>query len=81
MTIDLCKVSFRDFEGEEKLYGKIYNLHFREKGEAGEEPHGATNEAQLSLQGHLHIFLQLVICGCPKINVNKLQHWIALGRT
>ena len=47
----------------EQLDDEVEDLHATEDGEASEEPHGASNDAELGLQGHLHIPLYLII-GC-----------------
>ena len=57
----------------EQLHKVVQNLHPTEDGEAGEEPHGAADEAELGLQGHLHIPLYLVIGGRVKVDLDQLQ--------
>ena len=49
----------------------VDNLNPTEDGEAGEEPHGATDEAELGLQGHLHIPLNLIIGGGVEVNLDQ----------
>ena len=58
---------------DEKLHCKVDDLDPTEDGEAGEEPHGAANEAKLGLQGHLHIPLYLVVGGSVKVDLDQLQ--------
>ena len=55
-----------------KLDGIEDNLDPTEDGEAGEEPHGATNDTKLGLQGHLHVPLYLVIGGCVEVDLDQL---------
>ena len=44
-----------------------------EDGEAGEEPHGAADQAQLGLNGHLPVLLYLVIGRRVKVDLDNLQ--------
>ena len=60
-------------EGCEQLDGVVDDLHTTEDGEAGEEPHGAPDEAELGLQRHLHIPLYLVKGGSIKKYLEQLQ--------
>ena len=60
-------------EGHEELDGVVDDLDPTEDGEAGEEPHGATDEAKLGLQGHLHVPLYLVIGGRVEEDLDNLQ--------
>ena len=60
-------------EGREELDGVEDDLDPTEDGEAGEESHGAAGEAELGLQGHLHIPLYLVIGRCVKVDLDQLQ--------
>ena len=55
-----------------ELDGKVDDLNTTEDRKASEEPHGAADEAELSLQGHLHIPPYLVIGGRVKIDLNQL---------
>ena len=59
-------------QGHEQLDGKVDNLNSTKDGEAGEEPHGAANEAKLGLKGHLHILLYLVIGGSVEVDLDQL---------
>ena len=42
-------------------------------GENSEEPHGAADEAELGLKGHLHITLYLVIGGGVKVDLDQIR--------
>ena len=64
-------------EGQKELEDKVENLDPTKDGEACEEPHGAANEAELGLQGHLHIPLNVVIGGRVKIDLDQF-HWSIL---
>ena len=57
-------------ESHEELADVVDNLNPTEDGEAGEEPHGATDEAELGLQGHLHIPLYLVVGGSVEVDLD-----------
>ena len=59
-----------ELEGHEELCKVVDDLHGAEDGEAGEEPHGATDHPQLGLQGHLPVLLYLNIGGCVKVYLN-----------
>ena len=63
----------RDSEWHKELDGKVDNLDTTEDGEAREEPHGASNEAKLGLQGHLDVSLYLVKRRCVKVDLDQLQ--------
>ena len=58
---------------DEKLHWKVDDLNATEDGEASEEPHGAADEAELGLQGHLHILLYLIVGGRVKVDLDQLQ--------
>ena len=60
----LMIVSFVESSGHEELGEIVYDLHPAEDGEAGEEPHGASNEPQRRLGRHLLVFLYFVKCCC-----------------
>ena len=59
--------SFLKSEGHEELGEVVDDLHPAEDGEAGEEPHGASDEPQCSLSCHLHILFNLIISFCSQI--------------
>ena len=61
-------------ERHEELADVVDDLNPTEDGEAGEEPHGAADEAELGLQGHLHITLYLVVGGRIEVDLDQL-HW------
>ena len=66
-------------EWHEELDDIVDDLDPTEDGEAGEEPHGSTDEAELGLQGHLHIPLYLVV-GCRvEVDLDQLQFSILDG--
>ena len=44
-----------------------------EDGEPGEEPHGASNEAELSLQSQLSVSLDLIVAGRHKVDLDQVQ--------
>ena len=64
------------FETHEVLYKEVDDLHTAEDGEAGEEPHGASNETQRCLSCHLLIFFNFIICLCGKVDLEKLNRLI-----
>ena len=68
------------FKRHKKFEGKVKNLNPTEDGEAGEEPHCTTNEANLVFQRHHHIPLNLVKYGGVKIDLNQLDWSIFNGR-
>ena len=57
-------------ERHEELADVVDDLDPAEDGEAGEESHGATNEAELGLQGYLYVSLYLVIGGRVEVNLD-----------
>ena len=63
----------RCVQGHDKFSSIVENLNPTEDGEAGEEPHGATNEAELGLQGHLNVPLYLVVGGRVEVDLNQLE--------
>ena len=69
----LWQIRPSDSQGHEELAGVVDDLDPTEDGEAGEEPHGAADEAELGLQGHLHILLYFVIGGRVKVDLDQLQ--------
>ena len=60
-------------EWHEQFDCEVDNLDPTEDGEAGEEPHGAADEAELGLQGHLHISLYLVVGRRVEVDLDQLQ--------
>ena len=68
-----CQIRPSKSKWDEKLHGEVDDLNPTEDGEAGEEPHGAADEAELGLQGHLHIPLYLVIGGSVEVDLDQLQ--------
>ena len=62
-----------EYERHKQFDGEVDDLDPTEDGEAGEESHGAADEAKLGLQGDLHIPLNLVIGGRVEENLNQLQ--------
>ena len=69
----LCPATPSGSEGHEELDGVVDDLDPTEDGEAGEESHGAADEAELGLQGHLHIPLYLVIGRSVEVDLDQLQ--------
>ena len=57
-------------ERHEELHNIVDDFDSTEDGEAGEEAHGTANEAELGLQGHLHIPLYLVVGGGVKVDLD-----------
>ena len=55
-----------------ELDGKVDDLDRIEDGEASEKAHGSTNEAELSLQGHLLVLLHFVIRRRVKEDLNEV---------
>ena len=61
----------------QELDDKVDDLNTTEDGESGKKPHGASNETQGGLQGHLHVFLNLVVGGSAKVDLNHFKSlWI-----
>ena len=69
----LLIVSFVESEGHEELGKVVDDLHPAEDGEAGEEPHGASDEPQCCLGRHLHILLYFIIGCCGQVDVEVLD--------
>ena len=57
----------------------VDNLHPTEDGEAGEEPHGAADEAKLAGKCHLYIPLYFVIGGCVQVDLDQLKGGVLDG--
>ena len=69
----LLIVSFVESEGHEELGEVVDDLHPAEDGEAGEEPHGASDEPQCCLSCHLHVLFNLII-GCRgQVDLDQLD--------
>ena len=68
-----CQICPSDSHGHKQFDSKVDDLNPTEDGEAGEEAHGAADEAKLGLQGHLHILLYLVIGGRVEVDLDQLQ--------
>ena len=66
-------VSFVESSGHEELGEVVDDLHPTEDGEAGEEPHGASDETKRGLKSHFLIFQYFVISFSVKVNPHKLQ--------
>ena len=63
----------KNFEGKEKLDKVVDDFNPAEDGEAGEEPHGSANEAELATDCHLPISLNLVKGSSVKEDLNELH--------
>ena len=46
-----------------------------EYGEASEEAHGASDEAELSLKSQLSISHNLIVAGGHKVDLDQVQRW------
>ena len=68
-----CQIRPSDSHCHEQFDGKVDDLDPTEDGEAGEEPHGAADEAELGFQCHLHVSLYLVIGGRVEVDLYQLQ--------
>ena len=69
----LLIVSFVESSGHEELGKVVDDLHPAEDGEAGEEPHGASDEPQGRLSCHLLVLFNLII-GCRgQVDLDKLD--------
>ena len=55
------------------LDGKVDDLHPAEDGEAGEEPHGASDEPQGRLRGHFLVLQDIVIGGGGEVDEDVLE--------
>ena len=73
MCFLICPLRSGRSDRHEELADIVDNLNPTEDGEAGEEPHGAADEAKLGLQGHLHIPLYLVVGGRVEIDLDQFQ--------
>ena len=71
----LLIVSYVDSERHEELGKVVDDLHSAEDGEAGEEPHGASDEPQCCLSCHPHILLYFIIGVSCKVNLDELD-WL-----
>ena len=69
-------VDFVKSKGNEELCKIVYDLHPAEDGEAGEEPHGASDEPQCCLSCHLLILFNLIISFCGQVDLEKLNQLI-----
>ena len=67
----LCPSSKKPTKHEEP-WQVVDDLHGAEDGEAGEESHGAADQTQLGVDGHLHIPLYLIICCSVDVDVDHL---------
>ena len=68
-----CQLPFRYSQRHDQFGSKEENFHPAEDGEAGEEPHCAADETNLTGNSHLHISLYLVI-GCRvEVDMDQLQ--------
>ena len=63
----------RNFDRTDQLEKKEYDLYTADDGEASEEPHGASDETQLSLCLDLLVPLDLVEGGRVKVDLYQLQ--------
>ena len=79
MVLRFCPFFSCCSQWHEQLDDVVDDLHPTEDGEAGEEPHGAADEAELGLQGHLHIPLYLIIGGRVEVDVNRVKRCVGEG--
>ena len=62
------------FDESSKIFsGKVKNLNTTDDRETGEKSHGASNQAELTLELDLLVFHYLVIGGRVKEDVDKLK--------
>ena len=73
LSLRHCQKCLSYSQRHEELHEVVDDLNPTEDGEAGEEPHGAADEADLSCKGHLDISLYLVIGGCVEVDLDQLQ--------
>ena len=71
----LLIVSYVDSERHEELGKVVDDLPPAEDGEAGEEPHGAPDQAQGSLRCNPFVLLYLIKCCSTKVDIDKLD-WL-----
>ena len=69
----LLIVSFVESSGHEELGKVVDDLHPAEDGEAGEEPHGASDEPQCCLSCHLLVLFNLIIGCCGQVDLDELD--------
>ena len=62
-----------DPEGHKELDAKVDNLDPAEDGEAGEKPHGATNQTKCCHSGDLDISVYHILSGCVHVDLNDVQ--------
>ena len=66
-------ITLRNFNGGDQLENKEDNLDAAYDGEPSEEPHGASDEAQLGLRLDLLVSLDVVEGRRVKVDLHKLQ--------
>ena len=71
----LLIVSFVESSGHEELGKVVDDLHPAEDGEAGEEPHGASDDSQSGLGGHPVILYYLIIGPRSNGDADLLESW------
>ena len=54
----------------------VDDLHPTKDGEAGEEPHGASDEPQCCLSCHLLVLFNLIIGFCGQVDFEKMNRLI-----
>ena len=72
MSLCWLEVCFCHTKREEKVDGKVDDLHGGEEGEAGQEPHRAADETKLGFQCHFLIPVYLVVGRRLEVDLNKL---------
>merc|ERR550532_899872 len=78
MVLELCLCSRHNIspgnpEGADQPEEKEDDLDATDDGEPSEEPHGASNETQLSLHLDLLVSLDVVEGGCVKVDLNQMK--------
>ena len=66
--------------GVKEPENEIYDLDSTEDGESSEEPHGASDQAELGLQSDLLVLLNLVVGGRVKVDLDQVQRGELLFR-
>ena len=57
------------YETEKNLYDEVDNLYSTDDWESSEESHGTSDETQLGLSLDLLVSLNVVECGCVKVDL------------
>ena len=84
--VALCNLCPWGSQRHEQLHKVVNNLNPTEDGEASEEPHSASDDANQAdeasrVQGHLIILNYCIICACVIVDLHQLQGSIVYERS